>query len=170
MTGAKTSSLAPDCSRRTCELTSSTVIARRWKAFDVADRPEIAHCLKRGIDAEEPLVVLKREIAAAARAAGQRHHGERRSRRSRTDAGQPARTTRAQTPRGRRTAWHLDAFAGSTRRLPAFGVARCARYRSPQIADLQRRRADAEKRLPSPRRPGDREREVGGGRRRPSRG
>src|SRR5919106_2450880 len=37
--------------------------------FDVADRPEIAVLLdERGIDAEESLVVLKREIAAAGRA------------------------------------------------------------------------------------------------------
>ena len=36
--------------------------------FDVADRPEITALLdERGIDAEEPLVVLKREIAAAGR-------------------------------------------------------------------------------------------------------
>ena len=38
-------------------------------AFDIADRPEIAHLLdERGIDVEESLVVLKREIAAAGRA------------------------------------------------------------------------------------------------------
>ena len=37
--------------------------------FDVADRPEIASLLdERGIDAEDSLVVLKREIAAAGRA------------------------------------------------------------------------------------------------------
>ena len=37
--------------------------------FDIADRPEIATLLdERGIDADEPLVVLKREIAAAGRA------------------------------------------------------------------------------------------------------
>src|SRR5437879_4438458 len=37
--------------------------------FDVADRPEIAILLdERGIDAEDSLVVLKREIAAAGRA------------------------------------------------------------------------------------------------------
>ena len=36
--------------------------------FDIADRPEIASLLdERGIDADEPLVVLKREIAAAGR-------------------------------------------------------------------------------------------------------
>src|ERR1044072_3863195 len=36
--------------------------------FDVGDRPESATLLdERGIDAEEPLVVLKREIAAAGR-------------------------------------------------------------------------------------------------------
>ena len=38
-------------------------------AFDIADRPEIAHLLdERGIDVDESLVVLKREIAAAGRA------------------------------------------------------------------------------------------------------
>src|ERR1700730_7232200 len=37
--------------------------------FDVTDRPEIATLLdERGIDAEESLVVLKREIATAGRA------------------------------------------------------------------------------------------------------
>src|SRR5882757_9611119 len=37
--------------------------------FDVSDRPEIAVLLdERGIDVEEPLVVLKREISAAGRA------------------------------------------------------------------------------------------------------
>ena len=37
--------------------------------FDIAERPEIAHLLdERGIDVEESLVVLKREIASAGRA------------------------------------------------------------------------------------------------------
>src|SRR3954452_4407331 len=36
--------------------------------FDIAERSEIAHLLdERGIDADEPLVVLKREIAASGR-------------------------------------------------------------------------------------------------------
>ena len=36
--------------------------------FDIAERSEIAQLLdERGIDAEEPLVVLKREIAASGR-------------------------------------------------------------------------------------------------------
>jgi DNA repair protein RecN (Recombination protein N) len=37
--------------------------------FDVSDRPEISALLdERGIDVDEPLVVLKREVAAAGRA------------------------------------------------------------------------------------------------------
>src|SRR5262245_28848310 len=37
--------------------------------FDIGDRPELASMLdERGIDVEEPLIVLKREVAAVGRA------------------------------------------------------------------------------------------------------
>jgi DNA repair protein RecN (Recombination protein N) len=120
--------------------------------FDVADRPEIAVLLdERGIDAEESFVVLKREIVAAGRARAWVNG-------TTVSAAILAEVSRllvnlhgqheAQTlldPDAQRRI--LDAFAGATESASAVrdaydGLARVRR----EIADLRRRRADAEKR------------------------
>ena len=120
--------------------------------FDVSDRPEILAVLdERGIDADESLVVLKREIVAAGRARAWVNG-------TTVNAGILAEIGRhlvnlhgqheAQTlldPDAQRRI--LDAFAGATDQAAAVHEA----YESwsaarRQIADLQRRRADAEKR------------------------
>jgi DNA repair protein RecN (Recombination protein N) len=120
--------------------------------FDVSDRPEIVELLdERGIDVEESLVVLKREIVAAGRARAWvngttvnagilaeigRHlvnlHGQHEAQ------------TLLDTDAQRRI---LDAFAGASELARAVREA----YESwsaakRQIAELLRRRADAEKR------------------------
>jgi DNA repair protein RecN (Recombination protein N) len=120
--------------------------------FDVADRPEIAALLdERGIDAEEPLVVLKREIAAAGRARAW-VNGTTVSATILAEIGrllvnlhgQHEAQTLLDGDAQRRI---LDAFAGATQQ--ATGVrdsyAALATARR-DIADLRRRRADAEKR------------------------
>jgi len=120
--------------------------------FDVADRPEIAALLdERGIDAEEPLVVLKREIAAAGRARAW-VNGTTVSATILAEIGrllvnlhgQHEAQTLLDGDAQRRI---LDAFAGATQQ--AAGVrdsyAALATARR-DIADLRRRRADAEKR------------------------
>jgi DNA repair protein RecN (Recombination protein N) len=120
--------------------------------FDVSDRPEIVELLdERGIDVEESLVVLKREIVAAGRARAWVNG-------TTVNAGILAEIGRhlvnlhgqheAQTlldPDAQRRI--LDAFAGATGQAAsvreaydAWSVARR------QIAELLRRRADAEKR------------------------
>ncbi len=120
--------------------------------FDVSDRPEIATLLdERGIDAEEPLVVLKREIAAAGRARAWVNG-------TTVSAGILAEIGRllvnvhgqheAQTLLdGDAQRGILDAFAGATEHAAAV----CDAYEAlavtrRDIADLRRRRADAEKR------------------------
>jgi DNA repair protein RecN (Recombination protein N) len=120
--------------------------------FDVSDRPEIVTLLdERGIDVEESLVVLKREIVAAGRARAWVNG-------STVSAGILAEIGRhlvnlhgqheAQTlldPDAQRGI--LDAFAGATGQAAAVHEAyetwSAARR---EIADLLRRRADAEKR------------------------
>src|SRR5690242_10356757 len=120
--------------------------------FDIADRHEIASLLdERGIDVEESFVVLKREIAAAGRARAWVNG-------SSVNAGLLAEVGRllvnlhgqheAQTlldaDSQRRI---LDAFAGATEAATAVRDAyeTLAHVRR-EIGDLQRRRADAEKR------------------------
>ena len=120
--------------------------------FDVSDRPEIVTLLdERGIDVDESLVVLKREIVAAGRARAWvngttvnagilaeigRHlvnlHGQHEAQ------------TLLDTDAQRRI---LDAFAGATDLAAtvreAYDAWSAARR---EITDLERRRADAEKR------------------------
>ncbi len=120
--------------------------------FDVSDRPEIATLLdERGIDAEESLVVLKREIAVAGRARAW-VNGTTVSaamlaeigRRLVNLHGQHEAQTLLDGDAQRRI---LDAFAGATalaeeveRAWDALAEARR------EISDLRRRRAEAEKR------------------------
>ena len=120
--------------------------------FDVSDRPEIVTLLdERGIDVEESLVVLKREIVAAGRARAWVNG-------STVNAGILAEIGRhlvnlhgqheaqtlldADAQRG-----ILDLFAGATEQAvavrDAYDAWSSARR---EIADLMRRRADAEKR------------------------
>jgi DNA repair protein RecN (Recombination protein N) len=120
--------------------------------FDVADRPEIASLLdERGIDAEESLVVLKREIASAGRARAWVNG-------TTVSAGILAEVGRllvnlhgqheAQTLLdGDAQRRILDAFAGATElaRDVAGAYAALAAARR-EITDLRRRRAEAEKR------------------------
>ncbi len=120
--------------------------------FDVADRPEIAALLdERGIDAEEPFVVLKREIVAAGRARAW-VNGTTVSAAILAEVGrllvnlhgQHETQTLLDADAQRRI---LDAFAGATEQAQAVRAAHdelAAARRD--IADLQRRRADAEKR------------------------
>ena len=119
--------------------------------FDVGDRPEIAVLLdERGIDADEPLVVLKREISAGRARAWV--NGTTVSAAILAEVGrllvdlhgQHEAQTLLDADAQRRI---LDAFAG------AFDAARAVReaYETlagvrREIADLRRRRADAEKR------------------------
>ena len=120
--------------------------------FDVSDRPEIVALLdERGIDAEEPLVVLKREIAAAGRARAWVNgttvtasvlaeigkllvnlHGQHEAQ------------TLLDGDAQRRI---LDAFAGTTEQAAAVreSFATLAASRR-DIVDLRRRRGEAEKR------------------------
>jgi DNA repair protein RecN (Recombination protein N) len=120
--------------------------------FDVADRPEIATLLdERGIDAEEALVVLKREIASAGRTRAWVNG-------TTVSAGILAEVGRllvnlhgqheAQTLLdGDAQRRILDAFAGATELArdveDAYETLAAARR---EITDLRRRRAEAEKR------------------------
>jgi DNA repair protein RecN (Recombination protein N) len=120
--------------------------------FDVTDRPEIATLLdERGIDAEESLVVLKREIATAGRARAW-VNGTTVSAAILAEVGrllvnlhgQHEAQTLLDGDAQRRI---LDAFAGATdlaREVESAHEALAATRR--EIADLRRRRADAEKR------------------------
>ena len=120
--------------------------------FDIADRPEIATVLdERGIDAEESLVVLRREIAAAGRARAWVNG-------TTVNAGVLAEIGRllvnlhgqheAQTLLdGDAQRLILDAFAGATELArgveSAYDTLAATRR---EIAELRRRRAEAEKR------------------------
>lgn len=120
--------------------------------FDITDRPEIAALLdERGIDAEESLVVLRREIAAAGRARAWVNG-------TTVNAGVLAEVGRllvnlhgqheAQTLLdGDAQRLILDAFAGATELArgveSAYDTLAATRR---EIADLRRRRAEAEKR------------------------
>jgi DNA repair protein RecN (Recombination protein N) len=119
--------------------------------FDVGDRPEIAALLdERGIDAEEPFVVLKREIAAGRARAWV--NGTTVSAAILAEVGrllvdlhgQHEAQTLLDADAQRRI---LDAFAGATEAARAVHDAyvTLAGLRR-EIADLRRRRADAEKR------------------------
>ena len=120
--------------------------------FDVADRPEIAVLLdERGIDAEESFVVLKREIAGAGRARAW-VNGTTVSAAILAEVGRLLVNLHGQheaqtllDPDAQRRI--LDAFAGATDGASAVRDAydTLAQLRR-EIADLQRRRADAEKR------------------------
>src|SRR5512141_3096606 len=120
--------------------------------FDVADRPEIATLLdERGIDAEESLVVLKREILAAGRARAW-VNGTTVSAAILAEVGRLLVNLHGQheaqtllDPDAQRRI--LDAFAGANDESAAVrqaydtlaGIIR-------EIADLTKRRADAERR------------------------
>jgi DNA repair protein RecN (Recombination protein N) len=120
--------------------------------FDVADRPEIAALLdERGIEAEEPLVVLKREIAAAGRARAW-VNGTTVSATMLAEIGsllvnlhgQHEAQTLLDGDAQRRM---LDAFAGATEQAKSVRDSHAALATARRdIADLRRRRADAEKR------------------------
>jgi DNA repair protein RecN (Recombination protein N) len=120
--------------------------------FDVADRPEIAVLLdERGIDAEESFVVLKREVAAAGRTRAW-VNGSTVSASILAEVGrllvnlhgQHEAQTLLDGDAQRRI---LDAFASATEQAAAvrdaYDALASARR---EIADLSRRRADAEKR------------------------
>ena len=120
--------------------------------FDVADRPEIAVLLdERGIDAEESFVVLKREIVGAGRARAW-VNGTTVSAAILAEVGRLLVNLHGQheaqtllDPEAQRRI--LDAFAGATESASAVRDAydTLAHVRR-EIADLRRRRADAEKR------------------------
>ena len=120
--------------------------------FDVADRPELAVLLdERGIDAEESFVVLKREIVVAGRARAW-VNGTTVSAAILAEVGRLLVNLHGQheaqtllDPDAQRRI--LDAFAGATETASAVRDAHdtLSRVRR-EIADLHRRRADAEKR------------------------
>ncbi|MDB4880934.1 MAG: repair protein RecN [Gemmatimonadetes bacterium] len=120
--------------------------------FDIGDRPEITTLLdERGIDAEESLVVLRREIVAAGRARAW-VNGTTVSATILAEVGrqlvnlhgQHEAQTLLDADAQRRI---LDAFAGSTGQCAAVHAAYDALAAARRdIADLRRRRADAEKR------------------------
>ena len=119
--------------------------------FDVADRPEIAALLdERGIDAEEPLVVLKREIAAGRARAWV--NGTTVSATILAEVGRMLVNLHGQHEaqtllEGDAQRGILDAFAGSTELAAGVQESHTALASARrEIADLQRRRADAEKR------------------------
>jgi DNA repair protein RecN (Recombination protein N) len=120
--------------------------------FDVADRPEIAAMLdERGIDAEEPLVVLKREIAAAGRTRAW-VNGTTVSATILAEVGRQLVNLHGQHEaqtllEGDAQRRILDAFAGSTDQAAGVRESHTALAAARRdIADLKRRRADAEKR------------------------
>ncbi|MEO7456621.1 MAG: DNA repair protein RecN [Gemmatimonadaceae bacterium] len=120
--------------------------------FDVSDRPEIVALLdERGIDADEDLVVLKREIASAGRARAW-VNGTTVSAAMLAEIGRQLVNLHGQHEAqtlldGDAQRRILDAFAGSTEtadRVRAAHESLATARRS--IQDLRRRRADAEKR------------------------
>jgi DNA repair protein RecN (Recombination protein N) len=120
--------------------------------FDVSDRPEIVALLdERGIDADEPLVVLKREIAAAGRARAW-VNGTTVSATILAEVGRMLVNLHGQHEAqtlldGEAQRRILDAFAGATEQASgvrdSYAALAAARR---DIADLRRRRAEAEKR------------------------
>ena len=120
--------------------------------FDVADRPELVTLLDdRGIDVEEETVVLKREVAAAGRARAW-VNGTPVTAAVLSDIGRLLINVHGQheaqtllDPDAQRGI--LDAFAGASAQASAVRVAHVtlAAARA-EIADLTRRRADAERR------------------------
>ena len=120
--------------------------------FDISDRPEIAALLdERGIDAEDPLVVLKREIAAAGRARAW-VNGTTVSATILAEVGRMLVNLHGQHEAqslldGEAQRRILDAFAGATERAVLVRDSHAALAAARRdIADLRRRRADAEKR------------------------
>ncbi len=120
--------------------------------FDVADRPEIVALLdERGIDAEDSLVVLRREIVAAGRARAW-VNGTTVSAAILAEVGRQLVNLHGQHEAqtlldGDAQRRILDAFAGATELArdveTAYDALAAARR---DITDLRRRRADAEKR------------------------
>ena len=120
--------------------------------FDIAGQPEIAALLDaRGIEADEPLVVLKREIAAAGRARAW-VNGTTVSASMLAEIGrllvnlhgQHEAQTLLDSDAQRRI---LDDFAGATEQAQGVREAHASLAAARRdIADLRRRRADAEKR------------------------
>jgi DNA repair protein RecN (Recombination protein N) len=120
--------------------------------FDIADRPELATLLdERGIDVEEQQVVLKREIAAAGRARAW-VNGSPVTAAVLSEIGRLLVNVHGQheaqallDPEEQRDI--LDAFAGATSQAAAVRAAHesLAAIRH-EIAELRRRKADAEKR------------------------
>ncbi len=120
--------------------------------FDITGQPEISALLdERGIDADEPLVVLKREIASAGRARAW-VNGTTVSATILAEIGrllvnlhgQHEAQTLLDGDAQRRI---LDAFAGATEQASAVRDAHASVTSTRQeIADLLRRKADAEKR------------------------
>jgi DNA repair protein RecN (Recombination protein N) len=120
--------------------------------FDVTDRPEIATLLdERGIDAEESLVVLKREIIAAGRARAW-VNGTTVSAGILAEVGRMLVNLHGQHEAqtlidGDAQRRILDAFAGTSDQCAAVHAAHDALSAARRdITDLRRRRADAEKR------------------------
>src|SRR5689334_1263725 len=119
--------------------------------FDISDRPEIVSLLdERGIDADEPLVVLKREIAAGRARAWV--NGTTVSAAMLAEIGRQLVNLHGQHEAqtlldGDAQRRILDAFAGATplaaKVAESYDALATARR---SIADLERRRADAEKR------------------------
>jgi len=120
--------------------------------FEIGDRPEIAQLLdERGIEVEEPLVVLKREIAATGRTRAW-VNGSAVSASGLAEVGRQLVNLHGQheaqtllDPDSQRRI--LDAFAGATAvaaEVRSAHEAWCAVRR--EIADLDRRRQDAERR------------------------
>src|SRR5690348_16959816 len=120
--------------------------------FDIADRKEIASLLdEHGIDADEPLVVLKREIASSGRTRAW-VNGSAVSATLLADIGRHLVNLHGQheaqtllDPESQRTI--LDVFANATdvaaQTQAAYEELAASRR---EIADLQRRKADAERR------------------------
>ncbi|MDB4913395.1 MAG: repair protein RecN [Gemmatimonadetes bacterium] len=120
--------------------------------FDIADHPEITTLLdERGIDAEESLVVLKREIIAAGRARAW-VNGTTVSAAILAEVGRMLVNLHGQHEaqtllEGEAQRRILDAFAGCTEQAVGVRDAHTALATARrEIADLRRRRSDAEKR------------------------
>jgi len=120
--------------------------------FDITGQPEISALLdERGIDAEEPLVVLKREIASAGRARAW-VNGTTVSTAILAEVGRMLVNLHGQHEAqtlldGDAQRRILDAFAGATEQAHAVREAHASLAAARRdIADLRRRKADAEKR------------------------